>query len=574
MCDAYATRAAVYVCLACAGIFVSWGHAAPPVVSERAQLVGLDGVHATVFQGPDVEFMGGGGAVGDFDNDGDQDLFVVGGSAGVDRLYINDGSGHFTEQGAGWGVARTHQGTGAAVGDYDNDGDQDLYVTSLGGPFQREPGWNVLYRNNGDGSFTDVTSIAGVGIADAFQGDTFSGAFGDFDLDGDLDLAAAGWLGGSRLFRNEGDGTFSDVTLSALDVDMSTNRGFAPRFVDMDGDRYPELLWVADFFTSHYFANNTDGTFSTMTPGNGTGLDSNGMGNTIGDYDGDGHLDWYVSSRINHAQSNGSGNMLYMGGPKPHVFSEESVARGANFGYWGWGVVSIDINHDGYLDIYETNGFDGSFETDPAILYLNDGTGSFSDHAPVCGMDVQSAGRGLLSADFDSDGDQDVVMFNNRQPMVYYMNEIDTADGANAITVDFDTSAVADLAPDGFGTRVELFSAGGSQVRYMDGGSNYLSQSELSVHFGIGADESADLTIKWANGGVTNLVGVTPGRYTITALSCPADLSGDGNLNFFDVSAFLALYQGQHPQGDINGDGQFNFFDVSAFLSAYQGGCP
>jgi hypothetical protein len=574
MCDAYATRAAVYVCLACAGMVVSSGEAAPPIVSERAQLVGLDGVHATVFQGPDVEFMGGGGAVGDFDNDGDQDLFVIGGSAGVDRLYINDGTGHFSEQGAGWGVARTHQGTGAAVGDYDNDGDLDLYVTSLGGPDEREPGWNVLYQNNGDGSFTDVTSFAGVSIGDAFQGDTFSGAFGDYDLDGDLDLAVAGWLGGSRIFRNDGDGTFSDVTLTALVVDMSLNRGFAPRFVDMDGDRYPELLWVADFFTSHYFVNNTDGTFSTMTPGNGTGLDSNGMGNTFGDYNADGVLDWYVSSRIDHTQTSGSGNMMYMGGPTPHVFSEESVARGTNFGYWGWGVISIDINHDGNLDIYETNGFNGSFETDPAILYLNDGMGNFTDHAPLCGMDVQSAGRGLLNADFDNDGDQDVVMFNNRQAMVYYMNEIDGEADANAITIELDTSAVVGLAPNGFGTRVELNSAGGSQVRIMDGGSNYLSQSELSVHFGIGSDEAADLTIKWANGDTTSLVGVTPGRYTITALVCPADLIGDGDLNFFDVSAFLTLYQGQHPQGDINTDGQFNFFDVSAFLGAYQSGCP
>ncbi len=235
------------------------------------------------------------------------------------------------------------------------------------------------------------------------------------------------------------------------------------------------------------------------------------MGNTIGDYNNDGVLDWYVSSRINHMMSSGSGNMMYMGGATPHVFVEDSVALGCNFGYWGWGVVSIDINHDGHLDIYETNGFTGSFEFDPAILYLNDGTGSFTDHAPLCGMDVQSMGRGLLNADFDNDGDQDIVIFNNRQSMVYFRNDIDGSADANAITIVLDTSAVADLAPNGFGTRVELTSAMGSQVRFMDGGSNYLSQSELSVHFGIGADDSADLTIRWANGGVTDLVGVAAG---------------------------------------------------------------
>ena len=572
MCDAFLARVVVCTGTICTGV-VTLSGASSPVVTERAMDAGLSVVHATVFQGPDVEFMGGGGAVGDFDNDGDQDLFVVGGSGGADQLYINDGTGNFSEQGAGWGVARTHMGTGAAVGDYNNDGHLDLYVSSLGSPTTRQPGWNVLYRNNGDGTFSDVTSIAGVSIGDAFQGDTFSPAFGDYDLDGDLDLAVAGWLGGSRLFENNGDGTFTNVTLSALDVDMSVNRAFAPRFTDMDGDLYPELLWVADFFTSHYFVNNNDGTFSTQTPANGTGLDSNGMGNTLGDYNADGKLDWYVSSRINHAQSSGSGNMLYLGTAVPHVYIEDSVNRGCNFGYWGWGVVSIDIDHDGDLDIYETNGFDGSFVADPAILFLNDGTGNFVDHAPLCGMDVQSAGRGLLNADFDNDGDQDIVMFNNRQQMVYFRNDIAGA-GTNSITLRFDTSAVADLAPNGFGTRVELSSVSGDQLRYLDGGSNYLSQSELSVHFGIGDDAEADLEIKWANGDVTSLVGVEPGVYTIRALGCAGDLNGDGNLNFFDVSAFLTMYQSQHPQADMNGDGEFNFFDVSAFLVAYQGECP
>lgn len=574
MCDAHPARVALYVCLAIVGMSSSGGRAAPPVVTERAMDAGLDGLHATVFSGPDVEFMGAGGAVGDFDRDGDQDLFVIGGSAGVDRLYINDGTGHFSERGSDWGVARTHQGTGACVGDYNNDGHLDLYVTSLGPPGQREEGWNVLYRNNGDGSFTDVTAQAGVSIADAFQGDTFSGAFGDYDLDGDLDLAVAGWLGGSRLFRNNGDGTFADVTVSALDADLSVNRAFAPRFVDMDGDRYPELLWVADFYTSQYFVNNADGTFSTMTPANGTGLDSNGMGNTFGDYNRDGVLDWYVSSRINHDMTNGSGNMMYTGTSTPHVFVEESVALGCNFGYWGWGVVSVDINHDGHLDIYETNGFDGSFASDPAVLYLNDGSGSFSDYAPACGMDVRSAGRGLLNADFDLDGDQDILMFNSRQPMTYFRNGIESSPGANSVTIELDTSAVPALAPDGFGTRVELSSAGGVQVRYMDGGSNYLSQSELSVHFGMASDPSADIAITWGDGVTTELVGVGPGRYTIRALACAADLNGDGDLNFFDVSAFLTMYQSRHPQADLSGDGSFNFFDVSAFLVAYQGGCP
>jgi hypothetical protein len=345
----------------------------------------------------------------------------------------------------------------------------------------------------------------------------------------------------------------------------------------MDGDLYPELLFVADFETSKYFVNNGDGSFTNMTPGNGTGLDSNGMGNTFGDYNNDGIFDWYVTSRIgtNGVPGPGaSGNLLYMGTSTPHVFVEQSVSRGVNFGYWGWGALSMDIDHDGDLDIFATNGMNNAgLDMTPSRMFQNDGTGNFVDIAAACGMTDAGQGRGVIHADFDGDNDQDIVLLNSREKHVYYRNDLAGAD-INAITLDFDTDAVAGLAPNGFGTRVELASDSGTQLRYMDGGSNFLSQSELSIHFGIGSDPDADMTIKWANGDVTTLVGVKPGRYTITALSCPVDLNGDGNLNFFDVSAFLTMFQNQHPQSDLNGDGQFNFFDVSAFLVQYQGGCP
>ncbi|MDF1810262.1 MAG: VCBS repeat-containing protein, partial [Phycisphaerales bacterium] len=428
----------VLVLIFCTSFGVASLHAkfAPPLLSEQATNVGFVDIHQTFLSGPDMEFMAGGGAAGDFDNDGDQDIFVLGGSASVDRLYINDGNGFFTETGAAAGIDRTHQGSGVAVGDYDSDGDLDVFVSSLGPTNNRQPGSNILWSNDGDGTFTDVTSIAGVAYASPSVGETFSASFGDYDLDGDLDLAVAGWLGGSQLFKNNGDGTFTNVTTTALDANMTVMRAFAPRFVDMDGDLYPEILWVGDFYTSKYFVNNTDGTFTEQTATSGTGLDSNGMGNTFGDYNQDGEFDWYVSSRISHDSSNGSGNMLYVATGVDHVYNESSIAAGCNFGYWGWGVVSIDINHDGSLDIFETNGFDGSFLNDPSLLFLNDGTGNFTDVSVASGLVDAGQGRGVINADFDRDGDQDIIVLNNRQQMVYYRNDL-TGSDINSITLDF-----------------------------------------------------------------------------------------------------------------------------------------
>ena len=575
MWNASETRSVVFVSATVLGFIVVQGFSAPPAVSDQTKAVGLDTPHAQVFTGPDMEFMAAGGAAGDFDNDGDQDLFILGGSASADHLYINDGAGYFIDEGASAGIDRTHQGTGVAVGDCNGDGFLDIFITSLGPPQNREPNSNIMWLNQGDGTFIDVTDLAGVGENNPTVSDAYSASFGDYDLDGDLDLAVAGWLGGSRLYQNNGDGIFEDVTFTALGSDMSGIRGFTPKFVDMDGDRYPELLWVADFYTSQYFINNADGTFTNGTINAGTGLDSNGMGNTFGDYNNDGFFDWYVASRITHNQLNGSGNMLYQGGIKSHVFEEVSVDTGSNFGYWGWGVVSVDFNHDGALDLFATNGFEGDFANDPSILYLNDGTGSFVDVAAQSGMDDAGQGRGVINGDFDNDGDQDVIVLNNSQQLVYYRNDLDlTSSDTNSITLDFDTSAVSNLAPNGFGTRVEIDSSSQNQIRFLDGGSNYLSQSELSVHAGLGSDTAATITIKWSNGEVDVFPDVAPGRYTISALACDADLTLDGALNFFDVSAFLTMFVDQHPQGDVTRDGAFNFFDVSAYLGDFAAGCP
>ncbi len=279
--------------------------------------MGLVHAHVSV-QGADTrahEYFVPGGAVGDFDRDGDQDVFVIGGSGAVDRLYWNNGSGVFVEGAAAAGLARTHRGSGAAVGDVDNDGDLDLYVTSIGVAFINAPHQNRLYLNDGDGTFTDATASAGVG------------------------------------------------------------------------------------------------------------LDSNGMGSAVGDFDNDGLMDWYVTSRINPGMTAGSGNMLYRATGAAHVFEEVSVDRGVNFGWWGWGTAGVDFDQDGDLDLIATNGFDGTFANDPTLLFVNDGAGHFTEMAAASGISDTGQGRGLLRVDLENDGDQDVLIFRNRQTVVCLLND-------------------------------------------------------------------------------------------------------------------------------------------------------
>ncbi|MEM9372046.1 MAG: CRTAC1 family protein [Planctomycetota bacterium] len=541
--------------------------------TERASEAGCVHLHATASQFSDMEFMCAGGVAVDIDRDGDQDLFIIGGSNGFDRLYRNEGDGTFTDISLSAEIDRAHRGSGASAADYDNDGDLDIYVTSIGSSQSQIAGTNILYRNNGDNTFTDVAQAAGVRFTNASQGDAYGSAFGDYDLDGDLDLAVAGWLGGNRLFRNNGDGTFTNVTNQALPSDMDDVRGFAPRFLDMDGDRYPELLWVADFFTSRYLINNTDGSFTDATASSGTGLDSNGMGNAYADFDNDGDYDWYVTSRINFSGGGGSGNMLYKQGPTPHVFSEVSVATGVNFGYWGWGTDAQDFDHDADVDIIATNGFDSSFVNDPTVFFINDGTGNFTESAAAFGLQDTMQGRGLLTADLDNDGDRDIVIFNNRQPMLLYQNETPNP-GSTAITIAVDTAGIGSVAPDGFGTLVTATTGAVTQRRTIDGGSNYLAQSELSAHFGLGTAAGATISLTYADGVTDTFPNVAPGRHTITRLACPADFNRDASLNFFDLVEFLNRFGEAHPMGDFDRNGAFNFFDIAGYIGAFNAGCP
>ncbi|MCA9309855.1 MAG: VCBS repeat-containing protein, partial [Phycisphaerales bacterium] len=335
--------------LACAAA----AHAASPAFTDITAASGINVLQIGAGYPQEGQMMGG-MAAADFNRDGWIDLYVVCGGDQRDVLYLNDGTGHFIDASDAWGIGTPAYSSGVAVGDVDADGWIDVYVSTHG---TQADGVVIdrhrLYRNVNGVGFVEQAMASGVARTSPLTADGFSAAFGDYDLDGDLDLAVAGWRGqsrGNRLFRNDGTGHFTDVTESAILHNLTPVRGFTPRFSDMDGDRFPELLWVADFETSRYLRNNRDGTFTEMTAAANVGHDQNGMGTAVGDFDNDGDPDWYVSSIYLPAAFK-EGNKLYINQGN-HLYDEVAMERGVDQGGWGWGVEAIDVDHDGDLDLY------------------------------------------------------------------------------------------------------------------------------------------------------------------------------------------------------------------------------
>ena len=473
--------------------------------SDQTGAAGISAIHAIPADAPYPPMVGG-GVVGDFDNDGWQDILVLMGGVEADRLYMNNGDGTFTDRATDWGIAVAHQGAGASVGDYNNDGWLDIYITSYG-PQAPAPGNHRLYRNNGDGTFTDVATQAGVNMTTATIADGFGSAFGDYDLDGDLDLAVACWangMGGNRLFRNNGDGTFTNVTASVLQYDMTPVQGFSPRFTDMNNDRYPELLFVADHEGSKYFRNDRDGTFTEMSGPANVSHELSGMGTTTGDFNNDGIVDWFVTAVYDGIDPATRGNMLYINIAGNHRYYEISESANVSDGAWGWGAVAADFNHDGLLDLGETNGWNSPWTNRMNRLWINNGDDTFDELANTTGFNFAGQGRGLVNFDYDGDGDQDMLVFANQESIRLFRNDLSGTD-TNWIRVFLDTNADPVLAPNGFGSRVIVTAGGQKQYRYIDGGCNYLSVSELSAHFGVGSAATVDVRVEWSDGSITVL---------------------------------------------------------------------
>jgi hypothetical protein len=550
------------------------------------------GLAFTHTRGPRYGFMGAGGAAADFDNDGYVDLFVLGGGLRADALFINNGpdaEGHFsfTDEAAAWGLGFPHYSFGVSAADYNKDGLIDLYITSFGDPANgMGPGRHKLLTNLGPGaggqwSFVNEAELCGVNSLSIGSTDGTGSAWGDYDLDGDLDLVVCAYVStemGNRMFRNDGpvggaSWTFTDVTAQAGFLRTGIE-GFVPGFADLNNDLYPELLLVADIGTSLYLVNNHDGTFTDFVD-DCPGLDqANGMGSAVGDVNNDGLLDWYVSGSY-YEFLHGPGNVLLVQQPGG-AFINAAPGTPIHDGGWGWGVLMVDLDHDGLLDLVETNGFSTGFTNEQSYLYMNHGSLNFTEEAIARGFVHYGQGRGLVDFDFDNDGDRDMVIFSTGEPMAVFENHLlepggAVPAGAHWLDLRFDTARRDGLAPMGLGARVTVVSDGQSRVFYADGGFNHCSQSETGVHVGLAGQASADVVrVRWADGTFTTLTGVAGDRrLTVVAPYHPADLNGSGAVDFVDVQWFLQRFSAGDLAADHNGDGLLDIFDVVRFLADF-----
>lgn len=485
-----------------------------------------------------IEANGTGVAFIDYNNDGWPDIFLVNGSrlegfpegqAPANHLFRNDGNGRFSDVTRAANLAHSGWGSGVCVGDFDNDGFDDLYVTYWGP--------NVLYHNKGDGTFTDVTARAGVG-GSAKQWSTGC-TFIDYDRDGLLDLfvvsyqafdlattplpgktANCQWKGmavfcGPRglpygtatLYHNRGDGTFEDVSDRAGIRPLQGCYAFTAVAADLNQDGWTDLYVACDSTPSLFFRNNKDGTFTDIAAETGVafsenGFEQGGMGVAVGDFDNDGRLDLM---KTNFA---GDYPNLYhnLGGG---IFEDVVVKAGlaVNPQYVGWGVGFVDLDNDGWKDIFQVNGHvypelgEGKGEEsyrNPRLVYRNLGNGRFEDVGAMAGPGVaqKMSSRGAAFGDFDNDGDLDVVIMNMGEAPSLLRNDLKS--GNHWIKVKLQGTKSNRNA---IGATVTIRTAAGSQTEAVLSQSSYISQNEMRLHFGLGKQSRVDqFIVRWPSG--------------------------------------------------------------------------
>jgi hypothetical protein len=500
-----------------------------------------------------AEAKGGGAALLDFDGDGDLDIYWVNGATleapdqgAGNVLYRNEGARGFADLTASFGVEGRGWGMGALSADYDNDGDADLYLTALGE--------DLLYRNDGADGFADATARAGLSSPEWSTG----AAFADHDLDGDLDLYVAQyarfrpdqiprlgsqWKGvkvfvGPRgleplpdlLYRNEGDGTFADISRESGISLVEPGYGFGVLFADCDADGDPDLYVANDSSPNHLFRNEGQGRFSEV------GLEANAaygemgqaqasMGVAWGDVDNDGRPEIFVTNFEDDY------NTLYHNEGRG-LFSDISFAAGLgrpSLPFVGFGAGFLDFDHDGDLDLLVANGHvypqidrsgSGTTYAQPGHLYENRGDGRFDllPPRPGDGLGIPRVSRGSCIGDLDNDGDLDIFVANLNDRPSLLVNQRGNQQHWLGIKL-----AGRGSNRDGIGARLKLWAGGRRQVREVLCGSSFLCSEDPRAHFGLGKTGRVDsLEVHWPGGGVQRLADLPVNCYLLIEEGNPA----------------------------------------------------
>lgn len=504
-----------------------------------------------------IETTGCGAAFFDYDNDGWLDIFLVNGTrfeslapgtaAPVSRLYKNNRDGTFTDVTLQAGIAKTGWGSGCCVGDFDNDGHDDLFVTYWGDC--------SLWKNLGNGKFADVAAKAGVTTRtkSGLKRHNTGCAFVDYDKDGHLDLFVANYIdfdpktaplpesgpckykgilvacgppglqgGKNILFHNNGDGTFTDVSERAGILKTPGTYGLGVIVTDFDNDGWPDIYVANDSTSSTLYRNNHDGTFKDVAIESGAayspdGKPQAGMGVSVADYNCDGLFDVV---KTNFA---GDTTSLYRGQPNG-MFEDQTFQAGLGriTRFLGWGASFLDFDNDGWADILLCNGHvypevgDTAIESgyrQRKVAYQNLRNGRFKEVSEQLGPGIleKVTGRGMAIGDFDNDGDLDVLV--NCINDVPQLLRCDAQTGNNWIKVK--TVGVKSNRT-GIGARVVCTTVvDGKPHRQMDevrSGGSYISQSDLRIHFGLGKAESAAIEVHWPSGAIDRLEAVKPNQ--------------------------------------------------------------